>query len=63
MTIKKVSNKRLIADDRWKMKGGPMKTGKELEPKVCPDCDGFGFILEGNAKITCTTCDGLGELL
>lgn len=31
---------------------------KEPEPKVCPDCQGFGFI---NGEI-CSRCEGTGEV-
>ena len=62
MTIKKVTrNILLVEDDRWRKKGGPMKTGKEDLPNVCPNCNGFGYILNGNTKYICSVCQGLGE--
>jgi len=55
-------------DDRWKMKGGPMTTRKDIEPKVCKTCEGYGTLWyydeqENHVYGDCPTCGGEGYII
>lgn len=61
----KIRNKDLIEDDRWKFKAGPMRTKKDIEPKVCNGCQGYGNIWDVNEDgediyTECPLCLGEG---
>jgi len=47
------SLKELVEDERWKKKGGPMKTKKEVDIKIC-ECLGGDY--------DCPKCGGLGVI-
>lgn len=32
----------------------------EAQPEWCPDCGGFGHVVEGAQKFKCIPCDGTG---
>ena len=59
MTIK--SNKTLDTelDVTWRRKGHSHVVDR-FEPKVCPDCLGFGYTPK--SKEPCTRCQGTGEI-
>lgn len=33
---------------------------RNSEPKVCPECNGFGYL--GDESIECERCEGTGEV-
>jgi DnaJ-class molecular chaperone len=35
---------------------------RNTEPKVCPDCNGFGYIKIGEIIEECPRCEGTGEI-
>ena len=55
--MSKTRDKKLVEDDRWKMKGGPHKRANP-EPEVCPYCFGMGTW----RKVRCQACEGTGEI-
>jgi len=46
------SNPKLVEDERWKVKGGPMKIKKERDVRICPVCNGLDW--------DCPRCGGEG---
>lgn len=56
----KHGNKKLIEDDRWKMKGGFHPKGKRRPPPcICPKCKGQAGLEDGS---TCPVCKGEGYI-